>query len=1044
MKRWVRHIVLVVVALVAAHSASAQYYSWGADPTYMRWYKLKGEKIDVIYPDTARNQGYKMMHYAKAVQPYIDFGFRHGPMKIPFVIHPENFSSNGMVMWLPKRVEILSSPAVNSYSMPWLKQLAAHEYRHAVQYNNLNRGFVKVFSYLLGQQSSTFGLLFMPLWGMEGDATISETQMSSFGRGLQPSFSMHFRAVGNFAKSGNLSKWFCGSYREHIPDHYQLGYQITSYADTKFDENVWDKVVRFAVRNPYVIATTWAGLRRFYNTTADKLTRETFADLNDYWNSLPYQPNTSTQLSIDGEKGYTTHRYPQYIDHNSVLSLCKTLDYPDAFVVTDSKSGKRKHLAYTGAVSTRPSDVVGGRIWWTEYRRSLLFAERVNSKLCYMDLEKGRTRTINRKNKVLYPTPISEDELAWVEYAPNGTYSIVRGNPMPRYEAEYLRVDVPQDKEIHGLAYDNYTGALYFIATDDSGMWLGRVGKNRELEHITKGAYITLSDLRAKDGVLYFGSIQSGKDEAHGYDLRTDTQYRISASTYGSFSPMSNGNDTVVMTTYDRHGYHIAEQRVVRDTLPKVEYSKLPINLVNPPRKKWNVINLDTVHFAGVESMVEKAEGQDKSRQKRIKAFKDKRYSGPAHLFNLHSWAPVSYDPFSLSEEGAFDFNLGATVMSQNILSTASGFFTWGWNSKEGHVFKGAFRYYGLGVNLSISATYGGKQQLYSAYTYLYDPIKNGHVTVLPGGKEEYVVNPITGRKELVLNETPERRTYYNIGAMASLPLYFQSGYHTRYVQVSAGYNYSNGLVAKMDKLSLDIDKGHVSNLTKLGYKEGIHLLQFGAGFQDQVRLAHKDFLPRWGLVFSVNYALNPADNNFSHLISVYGKGYFPGVAKHHSLSLAAVYQTSIGGFDHDKAVSNLAFHSGRLIPRGFYTSDIENRNYVSTSLNYSLPICYPDLGLGAIIYFKRLRLNLGFDYASFTYKRMYVDQNYNIFSRLERRRILSYGGDISLDINLFQMPAAGTTSITLSIYQPTVITKRKEGGEKRLPFVKVGLGLPF
>ena len=1062
----------MAVALVATHSVSAQYYSWGADPTYMRWYKLKGEKIDVIYPDSARELGYKMMHYTKAVQPYIGFGFRHGPMKIPFVIHPENFSSNGMVMWLPKRVEILSSPAVSGYSMPWLKQLAAHEYRHTVQYNNLNRGFVKVFSYLFGQQSSTFGLLFMPLWGLEGDATISETQMSSFGRGLQPSFSMHFRTVGNFAKTGNLSKWFCGSYREYIPDHYQLGYQITSYADTKYDENVWDKVVRFAVRNPYVIATTWAGLRRFYNTTADKLTRETFADLNDYWNSLPYQPNTSTQLSIDGEKGYTEHRYPQYIDHEKILSLCKTLDKPDAFVITNSKSGKSKHLAYTGAVSTRPSEIVGGRIWWTEYRRSLLFAERVNSKLCYMDLERGRTRTINRKDNVLYPTPISEHELAWVEYAPNGEYSIVRGNPTAHHEKEYLRVDVPQDKEIHGLAYDNYTRALYFIVTDDSGMWLGRVGKNRELEHITEGAYITLSDLRAKDGVLYFGSIQSGKDEVHCYDLRTNTQYRISASTYGSFSPMpaeeiklsesqkrlrnaveslnldqvckGDNERFVLMTTYDRYGYHIAEQKVIRDTLPKVEPSKLPINLVNPPRKKWNVINLDTVRFAGVDSMQLQMKAANNGKHNRAKWLRDKRYSGPAHLFNIHSWAPVSYDPFSLSEEGAFDFNLGATIMSQNILSTASGFLTWGWNSKDGHVFKGAFRYYGLGVNLSINATYGGTQQLYSAYTYLYDPISDNFEAVLPGGNETYITNPITGKLEQVLNEIPKRGKYYNVGVMASLPLYFQAGYHTRYVQVSAGYNYSNGLVAKIDKLSLDIDKGHVSNIAKVGYKEGVHLLQFGAGFQDQVRLAHKDFQPRWGQVFSVNYALNPADNNFSHLVSVYGKAYFPGIAKHHSLSLAAVYQTSIKGFDNDRALSNLAFHSGRLIPRGFYTSDIENRNYVSTSLNYSLPICYPDLGLGAIIYFKRLRLNLGVDYASFTSKIPYVDKNYNFFSRLERQRIMSYGGDISLDFNLFQMPAAGTTSVTLSIYQPTVLTKHKKGGERRPPFVKVGLGLPF
>ena len=1041
MKGDIIHIVIAIVALLGASSASAQYYSWGADPTYMQWQKLKGDKIDVIYPDTARELGYKMMFYARAVQPSIDFGYRHGPMKIPFVIHPENFSSNGMVMWLPKRVEILSSPAVNSYSMPWLKQLAAHEYRHAVQYNNLNRGFVKVFSYLLGQQSSTFGLLFMPLWGLEGDATLSETQMSSFGRALQPSFTMHYRAVGNIASEKNFNKWFCGSYCEHIPDHYQLGYQITSYANTKYDENIWNNIVRFAVRNPYTIATTYVAMNKFYNTSTTKLFRETFADLNNHWNSLPYQPNTSTQISNDEEKGYTKYRYPQYLDGNTILSMYETLDKPNAFVTTDSKNGKQKHIAYTGSVSSRPSEVVDGKVWWTEYRRSLLFAERINSKLCYMDVEQGRTRTINRKNKALYPTPISEHELAWVEYLPQGEYNIVRGNPMPRHEAEYLRVNIPSDIEIHGLAYDNYTRGLYFIATDDSGMWLGRVGKNREIEHVTNGSYITLSDLRAKDGVLYFGSIQSGKDEVHCYDLRTDTQYRISGSTYGSFSPMPNDSSKVVMTTYDRYGYHLAEQKVVRDTLPKVAHSKLPINLVNPQRKKWNTINLDTVRFVGVDSMMAQAKRATNTK----KSLRDKRYSGPAHLFNIHSWAPVSYDPFALSEEGALDFNLGATIMSQNILSTADGFLTWGWNAQEGHVFKGSFRYYGLGVNLSINATYGGRQQLYSAYTYLYDPISNKHQAVLPGGKEEYATNPITGKQELVLNETPERGRYYNVGVMASLPLYFQSGYHTRYVQVSAGYNYSNGLVAKVDKLSMDIGKGHVSNIVKVGYTEGLHLLQFGAGYQDIVRLAHKDFLPRWGQVFSVNYALNPANDSFSHLVSVYGKGYFPGVAPHHSLSVAAVYQTSLGGFDHEKATSNLAFHSGRLIPRGFYTTEIENRNYVATSLNYALPVWYPNGGFGSVIHFKRLRLNVGFDYASFNHKELYTNEDKtNIFSRLERHHIISYGGDISVDFNLFRMPAAATTSLTLSIYQPTILTKHKEDQSHKRPFVKVGLGLPF
>ena len=1044
MKGKIRHIVIAIIALFGAYSASAQYYSWGADPAYMHWRKLKGDKIDVIYPDTARTLGYKMMCYARAVQPDIAFGFRYGPMKIPFVIHPENFSSNGLVMWLPKRVEILSSPATNGYSMPWLKQLAAHEYRHAVQYNNINRGFVRAFSYILGQQSSTIGLLFMPLWGLEGDATLSETQMSSFGRALQPSFTMHYRAMGNFTKERGYNKWFCGSYREYIPDHYHLGYQITAYANTKYNENIWDKIVNYAVRNPYTIATTYVAMRKYYGTSTTKLFRETFADLNDYWNSLPYQPNTSTQISVDTKSNYTTHRYPQHLDNGMILSLCETLDKPNAFVLTDRSSGKSRHLAYTGAVSTRPSEIVGGRVWWTEYRRSLLFAERINSKLCYMDLERGRTRTLNRMNKVLYPTPISEHELAWVEYFPNGEYNIVRGNPTPRHEEEYLRVRIPVNIEIHGLAYDNLSHALYFIATDDNGMWIGRVGKNHEIEHITQGAYITISDIRAKDGVLYFGSIQSGKDEVHCYDLRTDTQYRISASTYGSFSPMPTENEKVLMTTYDRYGYHLAEQRVKRDTLPEIAYSKLPKNLVNPQRKQWNTINLDTVRFVGTDSILAQAKRTEHVKQKGRKQFKDVRYSGPAHLFNIHSWAPVSYDPFALAEEGALDFNLGATIMSQNILSTADGFLTWGWNAHEGNVFKGSFRYYGLGVNLSINATYGGTQQLYSAYTFLYNPLTNRYEAILPGGQEEYITNPVTGKEELVLNEVPDLGRYYNLGLMASLPLYFQAGYHTRYVQVTAGYNYSNGLVAKIDKLSISLSNGSVNNIAKVGYKEGVHLLQFGWGYQDLVRMAHRDFLPRWGQVLSLNYALNPADKNFRHLVSIYGKAYFPGIVKHHSLSVAAVYQTSLGGFDHEKSLSNLAFHSGRLVPRGFYASEIENRNYVATSVNYALPVWYPDGGFGPVIHFKRVRLNLGVDYASFNHKAMYINKEATISSRLVRHRIISYGGDISLDFNLFRMPDAATTSLTLSIYQPTVLTKHSGDREYRLPFIKVGFGLPF
>ena len=623
-----------------------------------------------------------MMHFAKAVQPSINFGFRYGPMDIPFIIHPENMLSNGMVMWLPKRVEILSSPAIDSYSMPWLKQLAAHEYRHAVQYNNLNRGWVKAFSYILGEQSSTIGLLFMPLWGMEGDAVISETAMSTFGRALQPSFNIDYRArKDDILTRRNLDKWFCGSYKEHIPDHYRLGYQITSYADTKFNENIWDKIIDYAVHHPYVILTTYFGMKKIYHTTTNKLMHEAFSELNNFWTPLCQVDNSAQMVTTPKERSFTTYSHPIFFGSRSIISIKETLDTHAAIVRTNINTGEQERICYIGKLSTRPV-LQGNRIWWTEYRRSTLYQQRINSKLCYTDIGDGRTHTLARYRNALYPTATEDkDSIAWVEYSPSGIFTICYGNKSSRQTLATM----PAGREIHSLAYDNTTKHLYFIATDDSGMWIGRVNSDGTTEHITKGAYITISDLRAEGGYLYFGSIASGKDEAHCLDLLTGRQYRISTSTYGSFSPSPTFDGKVIMTTYDRNGYQLSMQEFDKQQLIKVAPSNTPLNVVNPPRKQWNVINLDKISFSGTDSL------------NTVCSHKPRRYSKAAHMFNLHSWAPASYDPFELTEESAMNFNLGATIMSQNLLSDTEGFATWGWNKNNGHFFKGIF-YCGAGI----------------------------------------------------------------------------------------------------------------------------------------------------------------------------------------------------------------------------------------------------------------------------------------------------------------------------------------------------------
>ena len=1000
MRRIVSLLLLVTALLFGVRRAEAQYYTWGSDPP-QKWSTIRTPDVRMIYPDTVSALARRTLFYIRTVQPDIGYGFRHGPMRIPFVMHPENFQSNGLVMYLPKRVEFLTSPAIDSYSMPWYKQLVAHEYRHAVQYNNLDRGLIRVLSYLLGQQGSTVGLLCLPIWAMEGDAVMSETMMSSFGRGLQPSFSMAYRAMGRVGRDRkNIDRWFCGSYRDYIPDHYELGYQICSYAWERYGENIWDKVAWYSSRNPYVIFTTSVALRKFYKTDVSALFHETFDELERFWDSLPREENTARPLVGLPERNYTTYQWPLALGDTAVVALKTDLDRVSRFVRIDRRTGEERTIAPTGLVSTRPT-LCDGRLWWTEYRRSLLFEQRVNSQLCWMDLTEERPRTVGRARRVLYPTA-TPDELGWVEYNPDGRYTVV----VQRDGAAEQHFPAPDGKELHGLAWDDLTRAWYVLVTDDSGMWIGRIDAEG-LHAVTEGAYITLSDLRAGGGRLYYGSIASGKDEAHCWDLTTGREFRITTSTYGAFDPApgcekvekvetagtvgTSGTagtaGTVLVTTYDRLGYRVAEQSADSAWIPVVP-SRLPVNLVNPPRRRWEVVNLDTVRFTQADSLAQSAD------------FRAKRYRKVPNLVNVHSWMPVAFNPFSLVDEQSFDLNAGITVISQNLLSNTEAYASYGWNRHEGSLFNLGVRYFGLGVRFDLDATYGGNQLFYSLGQY----------------------NAQTGKYEYQARPAPDK--YYSVGLTATLPLYFQRGYHTRQLSVSAGWNYSNGMVADLGKIEWGINGG-ITNIQHIGFRKGLHQVAFGVGFSDQVRMSHRDIAPRWGYTLLANYTFNPENSNFSDLISFYGHAYLPGVAPHHSLSVAATYQTSIGGYKFPSGYAPLSYKSSRLIPRGFSSADIVSNNYTALEANYQLPVWYPEGGIGSVLYFKRIRLNAGAGYACFRIPGSLGMAWYDIWSA---------GGDLVIDFNLFRQPASATSTLTLSCYRPS------SGGV----WIGASLGLPF
>lgn len=960
MKGW--RLICLVVMLLVGQTAVAQYYSWGADAP-MRWRELRGEGVRVIAPDTTVEVARRVLHSIEAVRPYIGEGFSRGPMDIPFVLHPENMESNALVMYLPKRVDYLTAPSQESYSMLWWKQLVAHEYRHAVQYNNLRRGVPRVLSWLLGDQGAVTSLLFMPLWALEGDAVMNETAMSSFGRGLQPSFSMGYRAIGDqigLSHKGkarkNIDRWFCGSYRDYIPDHYELGYQMSAYAFDRYGENIWDKVGRYAVRNPYVFATTHVGLKRYYDTSTNELFHNTFSALNRHWEPLAEVEENSRRLVALDTTNYTTYRWPLQLTEAEVVAVKTDLARTSRIVTIDSE-GNEREVAGVGYLSTRPA-LYEGKLYWSEYERSTLFEERVRSQVWMLDFNGEQQRPVRLgdvKGNALYPTP-SERGLAWVEYRPEGRYVFCENG----WEEHQFPIGV----ELHGLAWDDVTKAYYTLLTEERGMAPARIDQEG-LHLLYDPAFVTLSDLRAEGGKLYFGSIRSGKDEVHSYDLLGEGgEVRLSASKYGAFAPAPS-KWGVLMTSYDRSGYGVA--RLTKPLQDTVQWSALPENRVNPAWRSWQSMNLDTVRYTPAVGRQQTAEHSAKRYRKFFRGLKP------------HSWAPIAFDPFRTVDEHEFEPNIGLTLISQNLLSNTEAYASYGWDENEQSIFKVGIRNNSLGVQFAFDATYGGYQQIYSVGYYDKET-------------EKYHYQPL-----------PYPDDYYSISASATLPLVFDRGRSVRQLSLGVGWNFSNGLVADFEAIKWEGVK--ISNLNELGYKEGLHKLSLSLSFAEQLKLSHRDFLPRLGYRLTVGHAFNPTNRAFAGVQFFYGGLYLPGFGAHHSIQVEGAYQFLTGGYRFPSGLRPLSYRSSILSPRGYSASSFSPDDDMTTlSLNYRLPLCYPEWGIPSVLYIKRIRMGVGYDMTSFTYGG-------------RSQTPWSAGGELTFDFNVLRMPASATSTFTLRCF---------------------------
>ena len=332
-------------------------------------------------------------------------------------------------------------------------------------------------------------------------------------------------------------------------------------------------------------------------------------------------------------------------------------------------------------------------------------------------------------------------------------------------------------------------------------------------------------------------------------------------------------------------------------------------------------------------------------------------YSPSAHLFNVHSWGLIP----SLTEAGLM-------VMSNDILNKAALSGGLSWNYEEdtlGLGFSASYRAYFPVIELE--ADYGGRR------TTLEDQA---------GQTYSHSWREASVRAGLIL------------------PLDLSRGIWNSSLTLAADVSMTRAWDSDDEKYPA-------------GWSGTLFPLSYRLNFIRTHQASPRDLRPPFGhsLTLAYHHAPLQIGEYGGALFAVSAGVYFPGAVRHHSLRLSAAYE--------EQDPSPYRFESEFRFPRGY--DFVFHRKLAKVSVDYALPLAYPDAALGRLAYLKRLSLNVFFDYGRG------VDPG-------RQQDYRSAGMDLLADVNLFRLPVTINLGLRL-VYRFT------DRGLRFEPLV-LGLGL--
>ena len=896
---------LFLLALILAFPfiGKSQYFSTGQDPDQIKWRQINTDNFQIIYPEEYEAKAQQVAWVFEKVYDYGSRTLNHAPRKISVILHTHTVKSNGLVAWSPKRVELFTTPHQDMYAQDWLEQLAVHEFRHVVQMDKIQQELPDLLPVLFGEQAAAAVVgAYLPFWFVEGDAVVLETALSKSGRGRKASFLMENKAQVLEKGLYSYNKASLGSYKDFVPNRYKFGYWMVGGIREKYGPKIWSDVLDEIARKPLSITPVNRVLKKETGFTQNGLYEKLFNEYRTNWQKEIDHLQLTPNKKITSEPIFFTNYSQAHAINDSTFVALKDARSDRLRIVKIGPAGEQI-IATPGSIFNESFSAEKNLLIWSELRPDIRWSHADRSVIVVYNRETGARQEFHPENKLFSPV-ISPDLLhfAAVEVDKTNQYYLSVFDLLTgKRIKQYF---TPDNSYFFTPCWNTNGDELFFIALSSAGKSLTSLNlKTGQMTTLLNAGFQEIRNPRFKNGQLCFTGSFTGIDNIYSIQLDDHKIYQLTSVPFGADYPVVCGNK-LLFSNYSANGYQLCSMKL-NDALKK------PFTDIQP--KTYALADSLANQEATVLDFTGKMQAD----------FPSRRYHKFAHLFNFHSWAPAYISTNS------YDLKPGVSLFSQNKLGTAETRLGYKYNwEEEAGKYQLGFKYSGFFPVLDAEMNYGKRSSNY-----------------------HLIQNTVDQSGNIVKSDTTTQRFEWqelSLDASIYVPLRFSQGKYSQLVQPELDYSYK--------KLS------HTNTTPEEFYSGYYHSLTYRLYFQNVLNMSELDILPPWGQVIDLIYrdGLNgfggSKASDVGHLKAIQSYLFFPGFSRNHGIKLYNAYQQNQMG-------SSFAFGNAIHFPRGY--SSFQNTSMYSMGIDYVMPLLYPDFSIGRLIYLKRIRTSLFYDFAN-------------------------------------------------------------------------------